>query len=224
MYPVEPPQKRFGKPFESLLVSFTPTASVGTGYPSQCFIFFKWAFVTINGANEVLGDPDKRREYDLEVSMDQRHAQRGTGGPQQLDNALRAEKEFDSALTILARGEYAGAEARLQAAAELGFDGEILQVLQDYTRYLTALAQNQAGKLVTKKAPDGLLKFVSTSEAYPHLFLFLGRIYKLQNDLKTASAFFKKAMTLRPNLNEAASEYRYAQRLLEKGKKGFLTL
>ena len=109
----------------------------------------------------------------------------------------------------------------MSSATDLGYEGEIIDVLSAYLSYIASLSDNQAPTSIKRKTLEKLLKFASSSEAYPAVYLFIGRIYKRDNDQKRALAAFKKAVELDGNFAEASSELRYLQRQME-SKKGFL--
>ena len=63
----------------------------------ECFHqLIQLTFVTINASNEILGDPERRAEYDLELSLQSKgqstRARASRSAPQELNRALSAER------------------------------------------------------------------------------------------------------------------------------------
>ena len=194
--------------------------------PDSVHQLIQLTFVTINASNEVLGDPERRSEYDLELSLltkgrKVRNKSNRTA-PQELNRALSAERELNATLSCLCRGEVAAAKSRLEKGRGLGLDGPLVPVLDVYIKYLLELEAGGRGLgVIQSRALDTLSAFASNNEGFSEVFLYIGRIYKRQNDLKRALAAFKKSVEIAPNLAEASSELRYLQRQLETQGKGF---
>lgn len=194
--------------------------------PDSVHQLIQLTFVTINASNEVLGDPERRAEYDLELSLATKtRSTRGKAtrtAPQELNRALSAERELTATLSCLCRGEVTAAKNRLVKAREFGLEGPLEEVLGIYIKYLHELEGGGRGLAVIQtKALDALGGFIAENDSFAEMFLFIGRIYKRTSDAKRALAAFKKSVELAPNLAEAASELRYLQRQAESQKKGF---
>ena len=89
----------------------------------------------------------------------------------------------------------------------MGFSADILSVLQSYLAYVSALESGDVSSVLKRKTLEALLKFGGESEAYPAVFLYIGRIYKRDDEQKRALAAFKKAVDLDPNFSEASSSF-----------------
>lgn len=193
--------------------------------PESVHHLIQLTFVTINASNEVLGDPERRSEYDLELSLTNKtrnvRGKATRSAPQELNRALSAERELSATMSCLCRGEVAAAKTRLGKARGFGLTGSLDPVLGTYINYLLELEQGGRGlAAIQAKALDALGTFAAENDSYAEIFLFLGRIYKRTQDDKRALAAFKKSVGLAPNLAEAASELRYLQRQLESQNKG----
>ncbi len=187
-------------------------------------------FVTINASNEVLGDAERRSEYDLELSLVAKgrkvRTKSNRSAPQELNRALSAERELNATLSCLSRGEVSAAKSRLAKAKTFGLDGPLVPVLDVYIKYLIELESGGRGLTsIQAKALDALGAFAASNDGFSEVFLYMGRIYKHLKDQKRALAAFKKAVEISPNLAEASSELRYLQRQIEtqgKGLRGLL--
>jgi hypothetical protein len=193
--------------------------------PDSVHQLIQLTFVTINASNEVLGDPERRAEYDLELSLTTKsRTSRGRAtrsAPQELNRALSAERELTATLSCLCRGEVTAAKSRLIKARGFGLEGPLEGVLDVYIKYLLELEGGGRGlAAIQARALDALGAFIADNDSFAEVFLFLGRIYKRTKDEKRALAAFKKSVSLAPNLAEASSELRYLQRQAESQNKG----
>lgn len=172
-------------------------------------------FMSINRAHEVLADPEKRKEYDLQVEMAARgqRVPSGAGGGADMGAIFRAETLVRDGVMLLRNGNAAGAKVKFDEALVGSPADVVARAGLAFAEFLIAHGAGKNGD--AEKARHALEEIVHDNTSRDEPFLYLGRVYRTRNDIPKAVAMFKRALDVNPRCAEAASELRHLQRKQE---------
>jgi len=171
-------------------------------------------FMALNRAHEVLGNEEKRKEYDAQLSLAARgHSVLGSGGAPDVGQIFKAEQHVRDGVLQMRNGNVDAARQRF-ADALRATPGDVVAVSGiAFADFLTAHSQKNRSAAAT--ARQQLEEATRENEARDEPFVYLGRMYKALGDMERAAAAFKRALDINARCAEAASELRHLQRRVE---------
>jgi tetratricopeptide (TPR) repeat protein len=175
-------------------------------------------FIAVNRASEILGDVEKRREYDLGLA---RGHKQGTpaGGGVQIDQVFKAERLVREAVSLIRNGKAPSAVVRLEEALQFTPDDPLALAAKLYADNLVVQARGSAPQ-VAVRTRDKLAELLDDYSARDEPFVYLGRLNKALGQRARAVAAFRKALEINPRCGEAGSELRHLQRDADAKSKG----
>lgn len=191
------------KAYFALAKQFHPD-TLPTDAPPEARKLIEGIFSIISRANQVLQDQKQRDEYLRELE-----GADATAGLD-ADNILNAEMEFQKGeFLLLKRRDLAQAEIHLTAALKLNPNEAEHHVLWGWLVWLKSKKPAEA----IKHMEAGLKLRPNVASAW----LFMGHIYKAQNDMEKAEKAYRKCISIDEKNAEAMSELRLMA--MRKGKK-----
>lgn len=170
-------------------------------------------FATINTAHQVLTDPDKRAEYDLQLS----------GANTDISSILTAENAFRKGQKMLETGAHAGAHEQFKIASEYNVDDQEYRAHFLYTEYLL-IQKNAEGTPLKRTRAQEIFKELDTISMEltdrDWLLTFMGVVAEGLGRTREAEGLFHQAMQHNPRNVEAKRHLRLMDMRKNK-KKGF---
>ncbi|RAL23647.1 hypothetical protein DL240_05665 [Lujinxingia litoralis] len=167
-------------------------------------------FSTLNTAQQVLSDPDKRAQYDLERS----------GANTDIGSILNAESAFRKGQTMLETGAHAGAHEQFKMASENNPDDLEYRAHFLYTEYLQ-IPKNQDGTPLKRTRAQAIFKELDTISVEltdrDWLLTFMGVVSEGLGRVREAEGLFHQAMQHNPRNVNAKRHLRLIE--MRKGKK-----
>jgi CheY-like chemotaxis protein/tetratricopeptide (TPR) repeat protein len=167
-------------------------------------------FGLISRAHEVLSDRYRRLEYIRDRGNQARDAVELEEG----HRALKAELEFQRGVVCLRKKSYQGAADHFEAAVRAYPEEGEYHAYYGWAYYL--LKPEAPGRL--REALEHVLRGRKLAPAREKPYLFLGRLYKAANRVKTAEKMFARAVQLDPDCVEALRELRLLDMRREKSR------
>lgn len=170
-------------------------------------------FSFINTAHQVLGDAEKRAEYDLQL----------TGANTDITSILNAESAFRRGQTMLDAGSYAGAHEQFRIAVENHPEEKEYRAHFLYTEYLT-IPKNDKGEPLKKTRVQEIYQelddLVDEMPGRDWLLTFLGVVAVGMGRTQDAEALFNEALQYNPR-NVTAQRQKRLIEMRRDQKKGF---
>ena len=185
-----------------------PDRFSGTGGPVRHLA--EEIFGLISKAHETLSDRDRRLEY----IRDRGNRARDEQDLEEGHRALKAELEFQKGVVALRKKSYAQAAAHFEAAVNTYPEEGEYHAYRGWALYLED--PDAPGRL--KEALEHILRGRKLAPAREKPYLFLGRLYKAANRVKTAEKMFARAVQLDPDCVEALRELRLLNMRREKSR------
>ncbi len=170
-------------------------------------------FARINTAKQVLGDPDKRAMYDMELA----------GENVDIGSILTAESAFRRGQTMLDSGSYKGAHEQFKIACEENPDDQEYFAHFLYTEFLLLPKKKDGSpedRSRGKEIYDELDKLVAQLPDRDWLLCFLGVVAKSLGKHREAYALFMEALQHNPK-NVIAKRQERLMKMRREQKKGF---
>ncbi len=168
-------------------------------------------FARISEANDVLGSPDSRAGYDVQL----RQTRGAEADRNAVNKILTAEQQFRRAEESARRKEWDAALDALRWAIELDPDEGEFHSLRGWVMFLKQ--QDQGGGGDPEAAVSLLKKGIALSPQAPSGWFYLGQVRKACGDSAEAERMFRKVIDVRPDHVEALREVRLMQLRRAKG-------
>lgn len=170
-------------------------------------------FIAINRAHEVLSDTDERANYDTELSFRAQGVKvDAAGGGPDISKVFAAEKLIKQSVTLLKNGQPQTALERLDEALTTIPDDPLGRAAHAYADLLVSQADGTGTALVHARSVRVLEEVCAELEGRHEPFLYLGRVYRMNDETEKARAALMKALKINPHCAETASELRHLQR------------
>ena len=171
-------------------------------------------FMAMNRAQQVLRDPDLRREYDLSLEM-QAKGQRGVSqAGADVTSIFEAEQLTKDGTILLRNGKPAAAVEKFAIALKTTPNDVLAQAGHAYAEFLTNRADGRSND-VALAAQERLVKLGTPSVRSDLVHLYVGRVHRALDRFAEATTSFERALKINPHCAEAASELRYLQKKSE---------
>ncbi|MFN3197000.1 MAG: DnaJ domain-containing protein [Bradymonadia bacterium] len=193
--------------FRSLARDFHLDRFVRLGIDQELRSRVKKVFMEINRAYHVLIDDEKRRNYDLSLSM----GTPGQDAASMVQSALQSERLVKEGTRLLKNGELDVARRRFQEALLLNAE-EIVA--------LSGMAYIDAVQSPQSRGFAELKQLVDQNPPREEPYIYLGRLYRNRGDWQNAQKYFKQALSVNAGATEAQSELLYVQRKLKTSARG----
>ncbi len=191
------------------------------GLPEEQVERIQRVFMAVNKAHEVLTKPDLRAEYLAKLDL-QGQGGRSAQPGDHVGRALRAERLVEEGLLAIKNAKPDRAIEALDEALSIAEGDRVAIAAKAYATFMQV--QGRGGSPShTSQTRDLLEKITGEGMDREEPWLYLGRVYRAQDDLQRAAAAFQKAIEINRHCAEAQSELRHVQRKLEEGagkKKG----
>ncbi len=173
-------------------------------------------FIAYNRAHEILSHEERRAEYD---------AARSAGGDvkgvlkeTRVEDVFLAEKLVREGITFIRNNRGDIAWERFKEALKITPDDHLAQAGEAYAEFFKVHSRGRSPQILVK-ARERLEEITAEFSSREEPFLYLGRVYRISEDLSAAESSFLKALELNPHCAEARSELRHIQRKLKGPKR-----
>lgn len=163
-------------------------------------------FGIISDAHKLLGDDQKRKDYDVYLDRKNR------GLPTDMQDIAKAEAHFKLGEGLLRRGENQGALTELAEATRINPGEPEFLAAYGLAMYLAR------GSEALKDALAAIQRGLGMTEKLPAAHEYLGRIYRAEGDAHKAKNHFNKCLALDPKNIAAQRELRLMNMREESGK------
>jgi CheY-like chemotaxis protein/curved DNA-binding protein CbpA len=161
-------------------------------------------FTRLSDAHETLSDTKRRETYVRELAS----GGKKSADPGAVARILNAEQQFQKADGQARRKEWAGAIESLREALRLDPEEGEFHALLGWCVFM----QDAQAAAARSAATESLRKAISLAPNSPSGYYYLGRLYRICDQLPEAERMFRKILELRPQHAEAAQELRLIER------------
>ena len=174
-------------------------------------------FIEVNRANEVLTDPAQRREYDLQLEEGRRAKAAGRSAPSSgsgvdMKAHLKAEALIKNGVQLLKNGNAQAAFERFDEALQVATDDPIGVAGRAFAELQIVLARGGLAPQLLARTRETLEDICGKFEKLDTPFLYLGMVYRMGDQLEKAEEALRRALTINPHNDQAASELRFLKR------------
>lgn len=173
-------------------------------------------FGEISRAHSVLTVPEDRANYDASLALAE------AGVPTDVRVIFQADEAFRAGKRLVEQGRFAPAVEQLERACEVNASEPDHWAYLQWARF-GALPTDSEGKPEAvgkvKKIRDALQLLVDENEHCESARVFLGNIFRVEDEPEKARRMYKSALRLNPNNLEAASAVRVLHMRKQNAKK-----
>lgn len=177
-------------------------------------------FGELSRAHATLTNPEKRREYDAALALNER------GVPTDVRSIFLADESFRAGKRLVERGAYAEAKRQLEVATKLNRSEPDYWAYYHWAEF--GLLETDANGVpksdaAVRRITEALTQVLAENERCFSAALFLGHIARVGGDEKSAERYYKRVLANDAQNLEATSNLRLLNRRRESRNTGFFT-
>lgn len=199
------------KAFRGLARDFHVDKFMRYALPEGALQAVQQQFIAVNRANEVLANAAQRSEYDAELLLRAQGMVISDTGAPDLEKVFAAEKLVKQGIALLKNGKAKHALDRFNEALATTPADPLGLAGQAYAELLVVQVKAPS-MMVQARAIRTLESVCADMEGRHEPFLYLGRAYRMVDDIAKATVALSKALKIEPHCAEAASELRHLKR------------